>query len=588
MFFKLKICKFNSKHTFVYFIFFFLLNFSFGFSQYQFLLTEKNIVNKIKFEALIKKLNTSKDKSLFKNECYKIKKFAINKNVKELELEIDFELLKNKMLIEIKNNKNNYKKNTPPIIKQLDLLIKKANDYNLFDLKARVILIKSKIYWLILKNYELAFETYFDLEKELSSSNLIDCNNKAVCYQAIASAHFFFKDYKKAIHYYKKAIPNSRKNIKKSIVNKIIINLSYSYCDIRKIDSATYYLEKILNEDNGDEWNGIANGNLGYVYYLKKDYNSAHKLISESIEMSLKYKDNIGASSSLVDLSNVLIEQGDVLNAKKKLQEAERILKTVEDDTGMKEVLMKDLYFSYSNCYRRLKNNNLALIYLDSNLIARDKLNIQYNNLILTRSEQKNSLHKNRIKEQVLKQQHLEQNFKLYFILICLIFISIILISSYFYQRRNYKKEKHIHELKLDFLSKEKEIALKNLNNFTEKLIEQNKIIELLENQSSEKNTIVNEIKKKAILTLEDWEEFQIKFEKVHSSFLSSLKNSYIDLTPSEIRYLALMKLGLTTKQMSTILGISESSVRVTLHRVCKKTQVFNKKDLEKLVKDFN
>lgn len=72
----------------------------------------------------------------------------------------------------------------------------------------------------------------------------------------------------------------------------------------------------------------------------------------------------------------------------------------------------------------------------------------------------------------------------------------------------------------------------------------------------------------------EDWEEFRLYFEKVHVGFFKKLQQLYPDLTTNEFRLSALLKLQLTTKEISTILGIAPNSVKTARYRLRKKLNI--------------
>jgi len=69
----------------------------------------------------------------------------------------------------------------------------------------------------------------------------------------------------------------------------------------------------------------------------------------------------------------------------------------------------------------------------------------------------------------------------------------------------------------------------------------------------------------------EDWEQFKIYFEEVHTGFFDALKQQYPDLTPNELRLSALAKLNLSIKETATILGITPNSVKTARYRLRKK-----------------
>jgi len=67
-----------------------------------------------------------------------------------------------------------------------------------------------------------------------------------------------------------------------------------------------------------------------------------------------------------------------------------------------------------------------------------------------------------------------------------------------------------------------------------------------------------------SLLTNDDWDEFQRRFEQVHPGFFWHLRTQVPDITPAEERLLALSQLRLDTRQMGRMLGISPNSIRMT------------------------
>ncbi|MET0466357.1 MAG: tetratricopeptide repeat protein [Chitinophagaceae bacterium] len=67
------------------------------------------------------------------------------------------------------------------------------------------------------------------------------------------------------------------------------------------------------------------------------------------------------------------------------------------------------------------------------------------------------------------------------------------------------------------------------------------------------------------------WEEFRLIFDKVHPSFVTSLQQKYTGLTAGEMRLMTLIKMNLSSGDMSTLLGITPDSLRVQRYRLKKK-----------------
>ena len=68
-----------------------------------------------------------------------------------------------------------------------------------------------------------------------------------------------------------------------------------------------------------------------------------------------------------------------------------------------------------------------------------------------------------------------------------------------------------------------------------------------------------------------DWEEFRLYFEEVHQSFEKNLSTSFPDLSPNDKKICALLKLGLSTKEISSITFRELRSVESARNRLRKK-----------------
>jgi FixJ family two-component response regulator len=74
--------------------------------------------------------------------------------------------------------------------------------------------------------------------------------------------------------------------------------------------------------------------------------------------------------------------------------------------------------------------------------------------------------------------------------------------------------------------------------------------------------------------TDKNWENFMIHFEQVHNNFFDQLKSKYPHLNSSDLKFCALLKLKLDTKEIATIMNISPQSVKVARSRLRKKLQL--------------
>ena len=82
----------------------------------------------------------------------------------------------------------------------------------------------------------------------------------------------------------------------------------------------------------------------------------------------------------------------------------------------------------------------------------------------------------------------------------------------------------------------------------------------------------LEQLRKKTILTEDDWSEFKTLFDKVYPDFINNLYKQNQDITHAEVRLLALSQLNLRDHEMANMLGVSIDAIRKTRYRFRKKT----------------
>jgi hypothetical protein len=68
----------------------------------------------------------------------------------------------------------------------------------------------------------------------------------------------------------------------------------------------------------------------------------------------------------------------------------------------------------------------------------------------------------------------------------------------------------------------------------------------------------------------EIWEEFELRFKQVHSGFYERLLEKFPDLTPNELKMCGLLRLNLTTKEMSELTGQQRGAIEMARFRLRK------------------
>ena len=128
--------------------------------------------------------------------------------------------------------------------------------------------------------------------------------------------------------------------------------------------------------------------------------------------------------------------------------------------------------------------------------------------------------------------------------------------------------------------------AREQLGLFTATLVEKSRQIELLENNIdvSQQHEALERLRQNTILTEEDWARFKALFEKAYPNFFARVNQKFPNLTSGELRFMALVKLAFTTKEMASTLGVSPVSVRSIRSRLLKKLNLPENENLGQLI----
>ena len=162
-------------------------------------------------------------------------------------------------------------------------------------------------------------------------------------------------------------------------------------------------------------------------------------------------------------------------------------------------------------------------------------------------------------------------------------------------EREKAQLEQRITAQKEQLLQQEKEMTSLSIQsvqneNYIEKLNEEMKKLLLEINvKESEKRKHIKEIISKInqYNTKNGWDEFRFRFENVHDSFFQKLSERYPDLTTNDQHLCALLRLGLSTKEIAAITFKEVRSIESGRNRLRKKLGLSEKEDLAKFLAEF-
>lgn len=457
----------------------------------------------------------------------------------------------------------------------------------ILDIEARALKVLRDHYWYDKENYELGFEYGLKLNTILEQTNAKDFPDLPEYYNDIASSYYLFRDYHSTIKYDKKTLSTSENSFNWKAIWSAANTIGLSYQKLNKTDSSNYYFRKAADSDFFDEtsiYYTISMGNIGYNLYRQGNFTEAVPLLQNDISNAEKIEDFGLAVGSLIPLADIFIYQN-------KLSEAQKLLKTARlyiQKSGQTE-RKENLYPVLAHWFSAKGMNETAIKYKDSTVIAMNDNSNKFSGLMLLRVQQKIDAQKLETTRQKMIQS--EKDYKLKTILF-LVFLGIIIAFSllyYSYIKKIFREKNRTKEAELKFSSEKLKNANQTIHNFLREIENKNRLIEQLQkiDDSAQNYSTIEEIKKTAILTEEDWKRFKEAFERINPGYVDRLKDKIHGITPAEIRIMVLSKLKLSHKEIAGILGISPQSSRVTWHRLKKKINLEDNISLEDLAGDI-
>lgn len=145
------------------------------------------------------------------------------------------------------------------------------------------------------------------------------------------------------------------------------------------------------------------------------------------------------------------------------------------------------------------------------------------------------------------------------------------------------RNEQQITKLQKKQLEADVDFKNKELATTTMHLVQRGKLLSKIGDellplvQQTSNTTTANDIKKVIRLLNEakkldnDWDQFAVHFDHVHANFLSNLKDKYPNLSPSDLKLSAYLKMNLSSKEIAQLLNITPRAVEVSRYRLRKK-----------------
>jgi tetratricopeptide (TPR) repeat protein len=540
----------------------------FTMGQYQSLLHKSYAENIAGYSKLYVSLIDLKDSAKIENRVDSIKTYALNHNDPALALEMDLFMCYHN--IEFKGHRGQ------KCIDDLKALIERSAKAHAPFVKIRAIRVLANFYWVYEKNYELAFEQYLLLEKEVDQVSATAYPEKPRDLVKIGESYYYFQDYDKAIQYFKKALAVPENEFNTMVLNSARNTMGLCYQKLNDFQLSSDYFNEVIHtrfKKPQKEWVRIAKGNLGYNFYLQGKFDQATSLLIIDFTGAEQIGDYGPAAGAAMPLADIYLRREDLSKAWYYLTHAkENIRKSEQTDR------LRFWYPLVSKFYAAAGKQKLANIYLDSAINSINDYQQKFSGLKMMRASQKINLREEALRNAGLALAAQRKQNERNLLMALAVFLAVASLLVY----RHQKRKRQAAEVAQQQTARELQRAQKEINRFIQKVSEQNSLVETFQAElhrfkdagSNEKQILektLSELRSSTILTGEDWLYFRQHFATVYPDFERLLKGKYPTMTESELRYLMLTRLGLSHKEMAQMLGISTDGVRVTWNRVRKK-----------------
>lgn len=427
-------------------------------------------------------------------------------------------------------------------------------------------------------------------------------------------------DYDSAISYYSRAMEINRQIGNQTGLIHNRGNLAYLYEKMGRFEEAesTYLELEAELIDIGDSLNlPVIYSDLASVKKRTGQIKKAGKYLRKAVGILENTKDSAGLGPNYGDLGETYYAIKQYDSAKYFLGKSAVCAKTVHDPEteamALKYLIKLD---SVSSDWKAASLKYKQLVLLNDSIFARK----YRNHLKASELQYENQKKKLLIESQEINLTNALAQKRMYTILLVLSAVLLALITTVviFYFRNIHEKQQLIKNqliiksLGLDNAAKTEEIQklkiekieeslkIKELEQVSQALVieQKNELLSIIYNNIKtyirdkgqldirELNAITSKIRA-GFSDSEDSDLFNQKFNQVHPGFYKSLVDAHANLSKSELKFCAYIRLNLTGHQIANIMNVSNEAIRKNRYRIRKKLDLAPNDSLEEYLSRF-
>lgn len=485
--------------------------------------------------------------------------------------------------------------------KKLDILLKGAQDALRTDVNAalqnsqELLLILAQvedpkllrnyycgvaIVFLYCNIYDKALELFLaslKISEELQDQTYICANNNN-----IGGVHLMMENYDQALGYFQKVLKLSEPLVEaKDSVTLHSLPILYNNIGLtlgklgNRLEGIPYIVKAIEMSDTSQHYLlGQYYANIGELYYLTGDKEKAAHYWERCVRVRRQMKDEKGLAEIDCLMAGLFFRDKDYKTSKILLDRSLAVAQRVNS-----KQLFQKLY-ALAVEYYKVENNlpavieNMEKLYQVKNDLVNEKVLSRITSLKLEYDFDK------RLVEQNNEMQKTKMRHRLTLVIAGMLMVVLAMLYLLLrYRMREIHSQKRVLEKDLELRNKEMTTSAMVLMKNTD-LIQEiiRRLVKLRPNLKSENDSVIKEIiRELQLLSQNDaWDEFEARFNRVHIDFYKNLKERCPDLTPTELKVCAFLRLNMSSKEISSLIGVESKSVDIMRARIRKRLNINN------------
>ncbi len=444
-----------------------------------------------------------------------------------------------------------------------------------------------------------------DLAQQFQTDKLVNS-----IYNNIGIIYSNSKNYAKAEEYFSKALALSRERNEPIGIGINLINLGNLKEQEKDVDQANIFFQEakdIFQEQKDTISLAVAINNIGNILYQKGEYTEAKKYYGKAIQLSDTHLENFYKPFFQLNYGKTLLQ---VENFDSSAIYLNRSLDAFLPVKNTDQII--EAYNWLAKTYENKGDTESAIDYYNESLSWKDTLLNEKSQKWVSEIQMKYEFGKKEKEIEFLHQKAKQEQLIWGGTILGLLVFSILLYYSIKVKNTNLQqtniileKEQKLANLEIsknqllqEQLKQKLEMKNRELASKAMHLLNKNEILtsitSLLDKMKFQNATQNADLVKNAKNTIsrninldEQWENFKIHFEEVHTGFFSRLLQEHSSLSPTDLRLSAYLLINLNNKEIAQISNISPDSVRKRKQRLREKLNLTKEQDIRTFLSEY-